>query len=79
MQNVWNKYQQVQSPTFLTTLMILNKHFAKCIPVDTDEHGIIVEDLEEKMKVYHPKMIYCIPTFQNPTGKTLPLERRKKR
>ncbi|MGE7767445.1 PLP-dependent aminotransferase family protein [Peribacillus sp. NPDC096540] len=68
----------VESPTFLSTLMVFNKNFIKCVPVETDEHGMIMEDLEEKIKRYHPKMLYSIPTFQNPTGITLPLERRKK-
>ena len=68
----------VESPTFLGTLMIFDKYFINCIPVETDENGIIIEDLELKIKKYNPKMLYCIPTFQNPTGKTLPLERRKK-
>lgn len=43
-----------------------------------DEHGLVMEDLEAKIKEHNPKMIYTIPTFQNPTGRTLPLERRKK-
>ncbi|MEJ8548691.1 PLP-dependent aminotransferase family protein [Brevibacillus borstelensis] len=68
----------VESPTFLSTLMVFKKYFIKCVPVETDEHGMIMEDLEEKIKKHHPKMLYSIPTFQNPTGKTLPLERRKK-
>ena len=68
----------VESPTYLTTLMVLRKYFVKCVPVESDEHGMIMEDLEAKIKTYHPKMLYCIPTFQNPTGKTLPLKRRQK-
>ena len=68
----------VESPTFLGTLMVFNKYLVKCVPVETDEHGMIMEDLELKMEKYSPKMLYTIPTFQNPTGKTLPLERRKK-
>ena len=39
---------------------------------------LFFEDLEEKIRTFHPKMIYTIPTFQNPTGCTLGLERRKK-
>jgi 2-aminoadipate transaminase len=68
----------VEAPTFLGTLMVFNKYFVKCVAVETDDHGMIMEDLESKMKKYNPKMLYCIPTFQNPTGKTLPLQRRKK-
>ena len=51
---------------------------AKCIGVDMDEDGMKMDDLEAKIQKYHPKMIYVIPTFQNPSGRTLSLERRKK-
>ena len=47
------------------------------MPVDTDEDGVVPELLEEKIKACRPKLIYLIPTFQNPTGRTLSLERRK--
>lgn len=68
----------VESPTFLTTLMVLNKYEVKCIEVETDDQGMIIADLEDKIKKYNPKLLYSVPTFQNPTGKTLPLDRRKK-
>ena len=51
---------------------------AKCVAVDMDDDGICTDDLEKKIQQYHPKMIYVIPTFQNPSGRTLSLERRKK-
>ena len=46
--------------------------------METDEDGIVLEDLEEKIRRLHPKMVYVVPTFQNPSGKTLSLERRKR-
>ncbi len=36
------------------------------------------EETQKAMKEYHPKLAYIIPTFQNPTGVTLNVERRKK-
>ena len=45
--------------------------------VAMDDNGLIPEDLERKIRQCHPKMIYVIPTFQNPSGRTLSLERRK--
>ena len=39
---------------------------------------MIIDDLEEKIRIHKPKMLYTIPTFQNPTGKTLTEERRKR-
>lgn len=67
----------VESPTFLGTLQALKLYQAKLVPVPTDEGGIILDDLEALIKKHHPKMLYVIPTFQNPTGRTLALERRE--
>lgn len=68
----------VESPTFLTAIMTLHKLGAKLVAVETDEYGIRMDDLEEKIRRYSPKVLYVIPTFQNPTGWTLPTERRMK-
>ena len=68
----------VESPTYLSVLNVLYKLGARLVAVETDENGMIMEDLEAKMKEYAPKMLYCIPTFQNPTGCTLPADRRKR-
>lgn len=68
----------VESPTFLGALQGFKSMQAKLVPVEMDDDGIIIEELEEKIKKYRPKLIYTIPTFQNPTGKTLSLERRKR-
>ncbi|MDL2217666.1 PLP-dependent aminotransferase family protein [Christensenellaceae bacterium OttesenSCG-928-M15] len=68
----------VESPTFLGTLQAFATYQAKCVPVETDDEGVVIEDLEAKIKQYNPKLFYVIPTFQNPTGKTLGVERRKK-
>ena len=50
---------------------------ARCIACETDDHGLVLEDVEAKIKQYAPKMVYVIPTFQNPSGRTFSLERRK--
>lgn len=68
----------VENPSFLGNLQCLKLYQANLVPVDSDEYGLLTEDLEEKIRKYHPKMLYTIPTFQNPTGKTLPEERRRK-
>ena len=67
----------VESPTFVHCVEIFEMFQAKCIAVKMDEDGIVPEDVEEKIKEYHPKMVYVIPTFHNPTGRTLSTERRK--
>ena len=68
----------VEKPTFVHALGTFQMFEAQCIGVDMDEEGMNMEDLEEKIRQYHPKMIYTIPTFQNPSGRTLGLVRRKR-
>ena len=68
----------VESPTFLATLNVMRKLSANIVPVAMDEEGLIIEDLEAKIKQYHPKLLYTIPTFQNPSGRSLSLARRQK-
>ncbi len=68
----------VESPSFVHSVEIFDMFQAKCIEVEMDDNGMVIEDLEEKIKLYNPKMVYVIPTFQNPTGITLSLERRKR-
>ena len=68
----------VESPTFVHCVEIFEMFQAKCVAVECDEHGMVMEDLERKIKELHPKFIYVIPTFQNPTGKTLPADRRER-
>ena len=67
----------VENPSFLGNLQCLKLYQANLIPVESDENGLLIDDLEEKIRKYHPKMLYSIPTFQNPSGKTLPEDRRK--
>ncbi|HYE83543.1 MAG TPA: PLP-dependent aminotransferase family protein [Clostridia bacterium] len=68
----------VESPSFVHSIEIFDMFQARCIGVDMDDNGMVTEDLEEKIIKYKPKMVYIIPTFQNPTGRTLSQERRQK-
>jgi 2-aminoadipate transaminase len=67
----------VESPTFVQSIQVFRMFEAKCIACETDDHGLVMEDVEAKIKRYAPKMIYVVPTFQNPCGRTMNLERRK--
>ncbi len=67
----------VEAPTFVHAVQVFKMFEAKCIACETDDQGLVVEDVEAKIMQYHPKMVYVIPTFQNPSGRTLCLERRK--
>ena len=67
----------VEAPTYSATLQILKSHRAQAIPLMSDESGFLPEDLEDKIKIFDPKLVYLIPTFKNPSGSTISLERRK--
>ncbi len=66
----------VENPTYLAALQVFGLAGARVIPVPCDEEGILPDALEELVRAHHPKLLYCIPTFQNPTGRTLPAARR---
>ncbi|HLO32107.1 MAG TPA: PLP-dependent aminotransferase family protein, partial [Anaerolineales bacterium] len=70
-------YIVVESPTYLGALQAWNAYGAQYIPVRADEDGMIVDELEAALRI-GPKFIYVLPNFQNPSGSTLSLERRKK-
>ncbi|MGI5918228.1 MAG: PLP-dependent aminotransferase family protein [Christensenellales bacterium] len=67
-----------ESPTFLGALQTFYAYETKVVGVDMDEDGMVVDALEEKIIRHRPKFIYTIPTFQNPSGRTMPVKRREK-
>ncbi len=67
----------VESPTYLGALQAWNVYGAEYVAVPCDENGMITDALEEALRT-GPKFIYVLPNFQNPTGVTLSLERRKR-
>lgn len=67
----------VESPTYLGALQAWNAYQAEYVTVPMDEHGMETDALEEALRS-GPKFIYVLPNFQNPTGVTLALERRKR-
>lgn len=68
-----------ESPSYLGAINAFRSYEPTFIEIPMDDHGMIVEELE-KVLIAHPeaKMIYTIPDFQNPTGITMPDDRRKK-
>lgn len=68
----------VENPTFLGALEIFETYEVKIVGVEMDDHGMVIEDLRRVLAAEpNAKLLYTIPTFQNPTGTTLPLERRQ--
>ncbi len=65
----------VEAPTYLGALQAWNIYGADYVTVPSDENGINTDHLEAALRA-GPKFIYVLPNFQNPTGVTIPLERR---
>lgn len=68
----------VEAPTFVGTLNSLRFYRADLIGVPLSDDGMDTDELENVLKNNDIKLIYTIPTFQNPSGITMSLEKRKK-
>lgn len=66
----------VETPSYLGALQAFSLYQPEFVSVPSDEHGLIPESIETLGQ--GARMIYALPNFQNPTGKTLTLERREK-
>jgi 2-aminoadipate transaminase len=68
----------VEAPTFLATIQCFRLYGADLVGAPMDADGIKVDALEQLIVEHKPKLIYLIPTFGNPSGATLNLQRRKR-
>jgi GntR family transcriptional regulator/MocR family aminotransferase len=66
----------VESPTYSGALELFRALGFKVVGVPVDRQGMQVEALEKLLQQHHPKLIYTIPTFHNPTGTCLSTSRR---
>ncbi len=67
-----------EEPSFIGSLNSFRSHGAKLVGVPMEDDGISLEGLEQAMQANkNAKILYIIPNFQNPTGITLPLYKRK--
>lgn len=67
----------VENPTYLAFLQIAATYEARVVGVESDKQGLVLSDLEEKIKKHKPKFIYVVPTFSNPTGRSYTAENRR--
>lgn len=68
----------MESPTFVSGINAFKSHGANVVGIEMDEEGIDLDKLEQAVKrEKNVRMLYLIPTFQNPSGKTMSLARRK--
>ena len=68
----------VEAPTYLGALQAFAPYEPRYVRLDTDSDGLIPESLEAAIERGGIKFAYLVPTFQNPTGRTIPAERRQK-
>ena len=71
----------VEAPTYVDAIHIFRDHQVELYAIPTDEDGLIPSELEKQLALLHssgkfPRILYTIPNFHNPTGCTLPEERR---
>ncbi|GGW63848.1 PLP-dependent aminotransferase family protein [Streptomyces galilaeus] len=66
----------VEEPCYLAALQVFGLAGARIVAVPGDADGPDPEALAELVVRERPKLLYTVPTFQNPTGRTLPAERR---
>ncbi|MBQ3463127.1 MAG: PLP-dependent aminotransferase family protein [Clostridia bacterium] len=69
----------VESPSFIGSLNAFRTYECELVGVKVEDDGMSMEGLEDALKNNKGvKFIYTIPTFQNPTGVTMSLDKRKK-
>lgn len=67
----------VEEPTYLGAIQAWRAYQGEFLTVQTDDDGMLPESLEAALKTGEAKFIYALPNFQNPSGRTMTLERRK--
>jgi 2-aminoadipate transaminase len=66
----------VEQPTYLAAVQAFTLSGARLIAVETDDSGVLPDALDAAIAEHHPKFVYLIPTFQNPSGRSMPADRR---
>lgn len=67
----------VEEPTYFLALRIFADHGLRVVGIAVDDEGLRIDALEAQLAKYSPRMVYVIPTGQNPTGSSMPTERRR--
>lgn len=71
-------YVICEDPSYMGAINVFNMYHVNFLPIQMDDEGMIIEELEKTLAQYpQAKVIYTIPDFQNPTGRTMSVSRRK--
>ena len=66
-----------EAPTYNGVIGVLKSRMARIGAVDLDAQGMNPDVLEREIIKERPALVYCVPTYQNPTGINMPMERRR--
>ncbi len=67
----------VEAPTYLGAIQAFSPYQPSYVEIATDDDGVIPSALDDALSSNYVKLVYLVPTFQNPTGRTVPLDRRR--
>lgn len=67
----------LETPSYLGAISAFSAYEPRYVSIATDDEGILPEALEEALDRQEIKFIYLVTTFQNPTGRSLSIERRQ--
>jgi 2-aminoadipate transaminase len=68
----------VEEPTYFLALRIFADHGLRVVGIPVDDDGLRIDALEAHLAEFSPRLVYVIPTGQNPTGSSMPTERRRR-
>ncbi|MCB2148664.1 MAG: PLP-dependent aminotransferase family protein [Deltaproteobacteria bacterium] len=67
----------LEAPTYLGALQAFTPYEPEYVQIATDDQGMLPDALATALSQHPVKFIYLVPNFQNPTGRTLPMNRRR--
>ena len=67
----------LSKPTYLGAIQAFNAYGPRYVTLPSDDDGMTVDGMEELIRENSPRLIYLVPTFQNPDGRTITMSRRK--
>ncbi|KAB3529034.1 MocR-like pyridoxine biosynthesis transcription factor PdxR [Alkaliphilus serpentinus] len=73
----YGDYVFVESPSYTGAMAAFHSRGARMIDIPLQQDGLDLKTLEKKIRLYHPKLIYLMPNFQNPTGISYSMEKKE--
>lgn len=74
----YGDYVFVEGPSYTGAMAAFNSRGARMVDIPLQQDGLDLQQLEKKIRLYHPKLIYLMPNFQNPTGISYSTEKKEK-